>query len=299
MKIVRAFALFLSCSSLPFACGPAVAESPQDTDDAYSVNRTLAAADGRSVEVADANETLRIKLAMAQLLWPVDLGVLKAPAEDAKFRDQIKALQSQMQAPATGDLTFGQATMLEETAQLLSERRVYGSGSAKVTFDISEDKNLVMLSGSLSMEDLAFPINSTRIACWKSDGTCIVATAYLDFHDTGYAGSPRLLDVTVEEFDITALSDANIIAVTENLCGGATLAIDIRTGTAKIVGVPDLVSESCQELHSSMTKAQREKIHVATLIDSSDASAKFFDARRAQGERLIYKPNLEIYDTAK
>jgi len=291
---MKRFALLLSCLYLPFACELALADSPKDNDDAYSANRNMAATYKKSAEAADANETLGIKLAMARLLWPVDLGVLKPPADDQKFRDQIKALQSQMGVPATGNLTFGQEKILMRAAEFLFEHRVYG-GAQKMVF-ASDDKLLVTADGSWSMEDMAYPINSTEISCWKPEKTCIVSSANLDLDDA----DTRLLAVSMEQYEIKSFSDTKIIAEREGFCGSSTLAIDVKAKTAKVVSVPNLVSDSCQKFRNSwMIQSEREKIHVMTLVNPWDASKKFFDVRKAEAEKLVYKPNLKVYEIGK
>src|SRR5207249_7881589 len=80
---MKRYVHLLSYLCLAFACGLALAQVPKDDDDAYAVNRNIYK---KSAEAADLNKTLNIKVAMAKLLWPVDLGVLKSPANDPKFR---------------------------------------------------------------------------------------------------------------------------------------------------------------------------------------------------------------------
>ena len=275
---------------LAFACGLALAQAPKDDDDAYAVNRNMYK---KSAEAADLNKTLNIKLAMAKLLWPVDLGVLKSPANDLKFRDQIKALQAQMGVRATGNLTYTQDTMLSNAAAMFYERRAHG-GMQKIFFR-NEDKNYIAAEGSLSMEGMAFPINQAKIDCFKSDKTCTVSQA--DFDVNGIGG--QLLNVSTAMYVITEFSDTKVAAERIAFCGKATLAIDVKAKTAKIVSVPNLISERCLKVMSWMKESDRERIQIVTLVDPWDASTRFYDARKAEAEKLVYKPNLRIFEIWK
>jgi|SRR5438034_3337142 len=275
---------------LAFACGLALAQAPKDDDDAYAVNRNMYK---KSAEAADLNKTLNIKLAMAKLLWPVDLGVLKSPVNDPKFRDQIKALQAQMGVQVTGNLTFTQDVMLSNAAAMFYERRAHG-GMQKIFFR-NEDKNYIAAEGSLSMEGMAFPINQAKIECFKSDKTCTVSQAEFDVDGIG----GQLLDVSTAVYEMREFSDTKVTAERIAPCGKATLAIDVKAETAKIVSVPNLISEPCLKIRSWMKKSDRERIQVVTLVDPRDASTRFYDARKAEAEKLVYKPSLRIFEIWK
>ena len=290
---MRRVALLLGCVCLSVGSELALSDSTKDSDDAYSAHRPVAATYKKSPADADLHKTLRIKLAMAQLLWPVDLGVLKHPNEDPKFRDQLKALQSQMGVPATGALTVGQERILMSAADALLEHRV--SGGSKKMVVVTKDKRFVSVRGSWSMEDMAFPINTTTVNCWLPNRMCIVSTANLDFDASG----ARLLGVTSDEYTIKSFSEGKLTAESQHPCGTATLAIDTSAETAKIVGVPDLVSDACEKLNSSKRAGHRERIQVVTLVDPWDASQKFFNARKAGAERLAYKANLKVFEIWK
>jgi len=294
---MRRLALSLSCLYMFLAYQSAWSDEPQESDDAYAANRDLAAMYRRSAEAADVNETLTIKVAMARLLWPVDVGVLKPPGDDPKFREQIKALQVQMGASPTGILTVSQEAMLMRAAGVLLERRI--SGGMKKVARKSNDGKFVGVWGSWSMEDTAFPINTTRIECWLPDGTCIVSTANLDFHDVRGAKGTQLLDVTSDQYEIKSSSDETVTAESQHPCGKATLMIDIKTESAKIVGVPYRAPGSCRKPGASIETPEREKIQVATLVDPWDASEKFFKARRAAAEKLVYKANIKVFEIWK
>jgi hypothetical protein len=67
---------------------------------------------------------------MANLLYPLDMSSLARPEIDAKFREQVIALQKQMGAPATGTLTLDEFGRLAQAARDMDDRSV-GTGIIK------------------------------------------------------------------------------------------------------------------------------------------------------------------------
>ena len=65
---------------------------------------------------------------MANLLYPVDMSSFARPETDMKFREQIIALQKQMGAPATGNLTLDEFGRLAEAARDIDDRPIGTTG---------------------------------------------------------------------------------------------------------------------------------------------------------------------------
>ena|SRR5260370_32458913 len=85
---------------------PAFADDQKDDQrNVYDVFRQW---EQKSDSDVDEQTTARIKRYMANLLYPVDMTSFSRPEKDAKFREQIIALQKQMGVPATGTLTLDQ-----------------------------------------------------------------------------------------------------------------------------------------------------------------------------------------------
>ena len=107
-----------------FTISPAFA----DDQNVYDFFRQLPNTDNA---VVDEQTTALIKRHMATLLYPVDMGSFARPEKDAKFREQVIALQKQMGAPATGALTIDQFTRLAEAARDIDNRPI-GPGIKKL-----------------------------------------------------------------------------------------------------------------------------------------------------------------------
>jgi hypothetical protein len=149
-----------------FTISPAFA----DDQNVYDFFRQLANSDSA---IVDEQTTALIKRHMANLLYPVDMSSLARPETDAKFREQVIALQKQMGLPATGTLTLDEFGRLAEAARDIDDRSV-GTGIIKKT--IVKDGDFASATGSGGTDDianpLAPPINISRILCQRISGTC-------------------------------------------------------------------------------------------------------------------------------
>jgi hypothetical protein len=106
-----------------FTISPAFA----DDQNVYDFFRKLANSDSA---IVDEQTTALVKRHMANLLYPVDMSSFAGPETDAKFREQVIALQKQMGVPATGSLTRDEFGRLAEAARDMDDRSV-GTGIIK------------------------------------------------------------------------------------------------------------------------------------------------------------------------
>ena len=111
VQMKTAFLIFLLMISPAFA----------DDQNVYDFFRQLPNSDSA---IVDQQTTALIKRHMANLLYPVDMGSFARPEMDAKFREQIIALQKQMAVPATGTLTLDEFGRLAEAARDIDDRPI-------------------------------------------------------------------------------------------------------------------------------------------------------------------------------
>ena len=184
--------------------------------------------------IVDEQTTANIKRHMANLLYPVDMASFARPDKDTKFREQVIALQKQMDAPATGTLTLDQFGRLAEAARDIDDRPV-GTSLGKIV-ERSKDGELVWAVGTGAADDignpLAHPVNITRIWCLRASGTCQLSTAEFSPEDS------QLYFATPFDYSITTWGPARVTATSEHPCGTALLSIDIQTKSVVISSVP-------------------------------------------------------------
>ena len=160
-----------------FMISPAFA----DDQNVYDFFRQLPNSDSA---IVDEQTTALIKRHMANLLYPVDMSSLARPETDAKFREQIIALQKQMGVPATGILTQDEFGRLAQAARDMDDRSV-GTGIIKRT--VVKDGDFASATGTGVTDDvanpLAPPINISRIVCQRTSSTCELSIAAFNPED--------------------------------------------------------------------------------------------------------------------
>jgi hypothetical protein len=209
---------------------------------------------------------------MANLLYPVDLTSFEKPEKDAKFREVIMTLQKQMGEPSTGILTNAQFGRLAQAARAIDDRGVM-IGPGKMVYH-SNDGNLVGALGTAEIGDIAYPINITRITCFKLDHSCEMSSAEFD-HKNGMLvfGAPI-------NYEITTWTKSRVTALREHPCGTASMMIDVEAEAVTIFSAA----------HADLAFCPKGPPNTLTLVDGYQVSRKIYRDRRNSARMLIYEP---------
>ena len=244
------------------------ADDKQDQRDVYDVFREwMKPSAGATVE---EQVSARIKRNMANLLYPVDMSSFASPDQDGKFRDLIMALQKQMGAPATGNLTSAQFDRLTEASHDIDDRPVILPLKKYVVMT----KGAVVLAvGTGAMEGLAFPLNSIRIVCIKAESTC-------DVIDAGFDPKMHFLDLGATPYEIKTWTPSRVTAIREHPCGTALITIDVKAQAVTITSVPHADLAFCREVRPS----------IWTLVDGWPVAWKLNQDRINKARELMYEP---------
>jgi hypothetical protein len=221
--------------------------------------------------------TSRIKRYMASLLYPVDMTSFVRPEKDAKLRELIVTLQKQMGEATTGVLTYGQFSKLQDAAHSIDERPVTIAPGLMVY--PSDDGNLVGAVGTGVLNDLANPINVSRILCTKSDGTCEMSTAEFDLkYSQLFAPAPTI-------YEVKTWTPNRVTAIREHPCGSAFLTVDVATKDVTIASAP----------HSDLPFCSKEPANIWKLADGFKVSWNLFRDRYNKARELVYEPAKRIF----
>jgi hypothetical protein len=216
-----------------FTISPAFA----DDQNVYDFFRQLPNSDSA---IVDEQTTALIKRHMANLLYPVDMSSLARPETDAKFREQVIALQKQMGLPATGTLTLDEFGRLAEAARDIDDRSV-GTGIIKKT--VVKNGDFASATGTGGTDDianpLAPPINISRIICQRTSSTCELNIAAFNPEDA------HLYFYIPWHYAITTWEPARITATNEMPCAASSMTLDIQTESVMISTVPHSDLPSC------------------------------------------------------
>jgi hypothetical protein len=256
-----------------FTISPAFA----DDQNAYDFFRQSANSDSA---IVDQQTTALIKRHMANLLYPVDMGSLARPETDAKFREQIVALQQQMGVPATGTLTLDQFGRLAEAARDIDDRSI-GAGIIKKI--VVKDGEVASATGTGGTDDianpLAPPINISRIFCQRTSGTCELSIAAFNPEDA------HLYFYIPWYYNITTWEPTRVTATNEMPCATSSMTLDTQTESVMISSVP----------HSDLPSCANQRPTTWRLLDDGfSVSWKLHQDKVNQARALVYEANKSI-----
>jgi len=257
---------------------PALADKEQDEFDRkniYDAFSELRLKPSAGVTLEE-DVTSRIKRYMASLLYPVDMTSFVRPEKDAKLRELIVTLQKQMGDAATGVLTYGQFSKLQDAARNIDERQVYVAPGKFVSS--SDDGNVVSARGTGVMADLANPININRMFCTKSDSMCEMSAAEFDLQNGMLLSAPPTV------FEIKTWTPNRITAISERPCGTATLTVDVGANDVAITSVP----------HTDLPFCSKEPANIWKLADGFRVSWNLYRDRYNKARGLVYEPERDL-----
>ncbi|HXE13026.1 MAG TPA: hypothetical protein VN633_12950 [Bryobacteraceae bacterium] len=255
--------------------GIAWADETEDKRDVYDVlGEILKPSAGTTLE---EDVTSRIKRYMAALLYPVELSSFVRPEKDPKFRQLVVALQNQMEEKATGILTYGQFNRLHDAAHSIDEREVtLGPG---ILVYRSDDGNVVGARGTGAMNDLANPINITRLLCDKSEGACEVSGAEFDLKSGMLISQPPAI------YEIKTWGRSRVTAIREHPCGTASLTVDVETKDVTIASVP----------HADLPFCSKEPANIWKLVDGFPVAWNIYREKYNKARALVYEPARKFF----
>jgi hypothetical protein len=255
--------------------GIARAGEAEDKTDAYDALREILKPSAGTTLEEDV--TSRIKRYMAALLYPVELSSFVRPEKDPKFRQLVVALQNQMGDQATGILTYGQFNRLYDAALSIDEREVsLGPG---ILVYRSDDGNVVGARGTGAMNDLANPINITRLLCGKTEGTCEISGAEFDLKYGTLISQPPTI------YEIKTWGRSRLTAIREHPCGTASLTVDVETKDVTIASVP----------HADLPFCSKEPANIWKLVDGFPVAWNIYREKYNKARALVYEPARKFF----
>ena len=210
---------------------------------------------------------------------PVDMSSFALPETDTKFREQIIALQKQMEAPATGILTLDEFGRLAKAARDIDDRPV-GTAMKKT---VVKDGDFVSATGSGGTDDvanpLAPPVNMTRVRCQRVSGICELSIAAFNPED------PHLYFYIPWDYRITTWEPTRITATNEMACATSSMTLDLQTESLLISSVP----------HSDLTFCAKQGAMTWRLLgDGFSVSWKLHQDKVGKARVLVYEAEKKL-----
>ena len=267
------------CLFLIVFAGPTLADEQQDQFDqknVYDAFGELGLKPSTGVTLEE-DVTSRIKRYMANLLYPVDLTLFVRPEKDPTFRQLIVALQKQMRETTTGVLTYSQFAKIQDAARSIYEMQVNVAPGKFVSG--SDDGSVMTAKGTGAMNDLANPINISRMFCAKSDGTCEMSGAEFDLKNG------MLIAPAPTIFEIKTWTPGRITAIREHPCGTAFLTVDVKTEDVTITSTP----------HADLPFCSKEPADIWRLADGFKITWNLYRDRYNKARELVYEPAKKMF----
>jgi hypothetical protein len=192
---------------------------------------------------------LMVKTALHRLYYAVDLTVLKHPSEDRLFYDALVEFERRAGLTVDGVFTLGEFDALSYFGKLADYvgSQTQPLASRRITHIVGS--GYIHASGTwvIQGDQIADPINSSEIGCWKEWGNCISADASVPPPSRGDVTGPSYLKVNTSYWEITSWSETRVVAEQKSLCRRNVLTIDEKAQQAFQVQT-DLNEKGCTDL---------------------------------------------------
>jgi hypothetical protein len=126
------------------------------------------------------------------------------------------------------------------------------------------------------MDDLASPINKTRIVCTRAEGTCNVTEAAI---------VNRMLDLyDVASYEIQTWTPNRVTAIREHPCGTAMMSIDVNAKTVAVV----------VSAHKDLKFCTDEPQGTWSLVDGFPVGWNIARDKQRKALDLVYEPSRKL-----
>jgi len=230
----------------------------------------------------DAGASLMKVIATSEL---ENLSYFPTPS-DSQLRQAIKRFQRDIGQEQTGDLTVGQSEILNKRFKIVSGSKITISGDWDKLSFFKYESGYVSVSGTWVMDNdqLAYPINHSRIECTKSEETCVIHNVdiqipSLDDKKSFFGDDYTVYQQIPDTYKILSWSASEIVFESPAAC--RTVQMTINTSTKEVFQVTRNSGGDCK-LGIEKLKSPR----VARLVAPGKHQFEFWNARRQKALKL-------------
>lgn len=188
----------------------------------------------------------------------------------------IKAFQTDLGDPATGELTVWQIHQLQQRSEMQSLSEVLFPD--RFSSHISDE--FATVEGTMIIVDdkIAWPVNYTRVKCFKSSGECEISQIYLQVpDDQSWTQSYQLL---VGETDYYSIARWGKDSIESHPLGGSddcrNTSISFNFKTKEFYFITRNAGGDCKVLSAELQKLAKPRI--SQIIDGSDVIQTAFSS---------------------
>ena len=214
-----------------------------------------------------------------------DLLYTRFEADEKTVEEAVRDFQGDLSQEQTGELTLGQLTELGKRFNRRRDTSVY----------VYDDVFVFRLEGFIQAngtwiiegEQIAYPINTSKIVCWRDRMNCQVIQANVrvpnvDSDDTSYSLSLDTID-----YEIISWGQDEVLARNSGMSNCRTNLLTINTNTNEVFEVTrNNNSEGCK-LGDMTISPPLEQPRIARLVDGFDATNAYWKSRKKETRDFV------------
>ena len=222
----------------------------------------------------------------SELLFAMQLNTLMYPAID-NYQLAIKQFQRDLSDKDTGILTVSQIYKLEKRSEFQKLSRVFFPNQ----YSSYKAKSSASVQGTMMIHDerIAYPVNHTKITCYKNDNYCELNQLYLSFPNLDSWGANfHVMEAGTEYFDITSWDENTIDAVPSDSGSGCRkTSINLNFKTKEFYQITRNGDKECEINGTVFPKL--EKPRIAQVIDGEEIiNTEFSNLKKMAFEMLSF-----------
>jgi hypothetical protein len=200
----------------------------------------------------------------SELLFAMQLNTLMYPAIDS-YQSAIKQYQRDLGDKATGVLTVSQIYKLEKRSEFQKLSRVFFP--EQYSSHMAKDSASVQGTMMIHDERIAYPVNHTKLTCYKASNYCELEQLYLSFPELDSWGTNfQVLEAGTEYFDITSWGENTIDAVPSDPGNGCRrTSFNLNFKTKEYYQITRNGDKECEI--NGVTFPKLEKPRIAQIVD--------------------------------
>jgi hypothetical protein len=200
----------------------------------------------------------------SKLLFSMQLNALMYPAID-NYQLAVKQYQRDLGDKDTGILTVSQIYKMEKRSEFQKLSRVFFPNQ----YSSYKTKSSASVQGTMMIHDerIAYPVNHTKLTCYKTDNHCELDQLYLNFPKADSWGANfHVMEASTEYFDITSWGENTIDAVPSDPGSGCRkISFNLNFKTKEFYQIIRNGDKACEINGTTFPKLKKPRI--AQIVD--------------------------------
>lgn len=200
----------------------------------------------------------------SKLLFAMQLNTLMYPAI-GNYKLAVKQYQRDLGDKGTGILTVSQIYKLGKRSEFQKLSKVFFPNQ----YSSYKAKNFASVQGTMVIHDerIAYPVNHTKLTCYKSGNYCELEQLYLSFPKIdSWSANFQVMEAATEYFDITSWEENTIDAIPSDSGSGCRkTSFNLNFKTKEFYQITRNGDKECEVLGTTFPKL--EKPRIAQIVD--------------------------------